>query len=231
MFAALLDTCVLWPSLQRDVLLSFAIEGIYRPVWSSAILDELEYREEKKLVERDGVDTAVARSRAVRLIAMMRPAFDDTEVLGWEALDGTFGLPDVDDEHVVAAAVVAGAGVDPAVIGPELGDVALVAVLGSARHGRSFPGGGRSSVRYRGASAFAFAMNAAHRPAHARSRLRPRRRYRPPRCHPQRRRYLRINAGPTPPHRPRLGHHLRRLLATYLEGVSIRCHTADPQPA
>jgi hypothetical protein len=111
MFAAILDTCVLWPSLQRDVLLSFAIEGIYRPVWSSAILDELEYHEEEKLVERDGVDAGVARSRAVRLIAMMRAAFDDAEAQGWEALDGTFGLPDVDDEHVVAAAVVAGAGV------------------------------------------------------------------------------------------------------------------------
>jgi len=54
-FAALLDTCVLWPSLQRDVLLSLAIQGIYRPVWSSAILAELEYHEAKKLVERHGI--------------------------------------------------------------------------------------------------------------------------------------------------------------------------------
>lgn len=102
---------MLWPSLQRDVLLSFAAEGLYRPVWSSAILEELEYHEAKKLVERHGLDRSVAAQRASRLIATMRSAFDDAEAQGWEALDGMYGLPDPDDEHVVAAAVVAGAGV------------------------------------------------------------------------------------------------------------------------
>lgn len=109
MFTATLDTSVLWPSLQRDFLLSLAVEGAYRPTWSSAILDELEYHEEAKLVKR-GIPIAEAASRAVTLIAAMRREFADAEVEGWEPLEGTFGLPDQDDEHVVAAAVIAGAG-------------------------------------------------------------------------------------------------------------------------
>jgi hypothetical protein len=60
-FAATLDTNVLWPSLQRDVLLSFAVEGIYRPLWSSAILDELAFHEARRLNQRGvGSDDAQA---------------------------------------------------------------------------------------------------------------------------------------------------------------------------
>lgn len=108
MFTALLDTCVLWPSLQRDFLLSLGIEELYRPVWSAVILDELGYYEEQKLRSR-GASQAEAAERSSRLIARMREAFTDAEVTGGEGLEGTFGLPDRDDEHVVAAAVVSGA--------------------------------------------------------------------------------------------------------------------------
>jgi PIN domain len=109
-FAALLDTCVLWPSLQRDFLLSLAVEGLYRPVWSSVILDELEYEEATKRIAR-GEDESTATCRAIDLVSQMRTAFADAEAFGWEALDGTYGLPDTNDEHVVAAAFTAGAGV------------------------------------------------------------------------------------------------------------------------
>ena len=109
MFTALLDTCVLWPSLQRDVLLSLAAEGMYRPVWSSAILAELQ-RSETVKHRRHGESDDVAAARAAYLIAQMREAFTDAEIAGWEGLEGSYGLPDPDDEHVVAAAVVAGAG-------------------------------------------------------------------------------------------------------------------------
>lgn len=110
MFTALLDTCVLWPSLQRDFLLSLSVEGLYRPVWSSAILDELAFHEAEKLVKR-GESRGEADERAERLVHTMQVAFEDATVTGWEPLEHSFGLPDPDDEHVVAAAVVARAGV------------------------------------------------------------------------------------------------------------------------
>jgi predicted nucleic acid-binding protein len=110
MFTALLDTSVLWPSRQRDFLLSLAIEGLYRPVWSWAILEELEYCEADKLTNR-GVPLGEAELRARRVIEQMQQHFNDAEVTGWEPLEGTFGLPDPNDEHVSAAAVMARAGV------------------------------------------------------------------------------------------------------------------------
>lgn len=97
--------------MQRDFILSLAIEGSYRPIWSAQILDELEYHEAKKLEERLSLARDEATQRAQDLVTQMRAAFADAEVVGWEPLVGTFGLPDPDDEHVVAAAVIGGAGV------------------------------------------------------------------------------------------------------------------------
>lgn len=79
MFAALLDTSVLWPSLQRDFLLSLAIEGLYRPLWPSEILAELEYHETQKLIDR-GEQPDGAAVLARHLIDQMTTAFDDTLV-------------------------------------------------------------------------------------------------------------------------------------------------------
>lgn len=108
MFVALLDTSVLWPSLQRDFLLSLHIQGAYRAVWSDAILGELHVAEVAKLVRR-GAGEVEAVDRADRLIGEMRAHFADSLVSGWEPHEGAFGLPDENDEHVLAAALVGGA--------------------------------------------------------------------------------------------------------------------------
>jgi hypothetical protein len=109
-FTALLDTSVLWPSLQRDFLLSMAAEGLYRPIWSQAILDELIRVEADKRVRR-GAQPEQAAQAARRLVDQMGWAFDDSCITGWEPLEGSYGLPDPNDEHLVAAAMVGGAGV------------------------------------------------------------------------------------------------------------------------
>ncbi|GAA1531509.1 PIN domain-containing protein [Kribbella lupini] len=110
MFAALLDTCVLFPSRQRDFLLSLAVQNLYRPLWSSEILDELVECEVEKHLTRHGLSEPEALARAAWLVEQMRAGFDDAEVQNWRPYAGTFGLPDPDDEHVVAAAVAGHAG-------------------------------------------------------------------------------------------------------------------------
>jgi excisionase family DNA binding protein len=70
---------VIWLSLQRDFLLSLAIEGLYRPLWSSEILAELEYHETQKLINW-GEQPDAAAVRARHLIDQMTTAFDDTLV-------------------------------------------------------------------------------------------------------------------------------------------------------
>lgn len=113
MFAAFLDTCALYPATRRDFLLSLAVEGIYRPLWSGEILAELQQNEERKLREMSswsGIEPEEAAWRAGRLVINMEEAFPDAQVSRWEPLEGTFGLPDHDDEHVLAAAVIGGAG-------------------------------------------------------------------------------------------------------------------------
>lgn len=95
--------------MRRNFLLALAVEGAYRPLWSEVILDELEEHEAEKLVNR-GADPADAEAQAAGLVALMRDEFSDAMVTGWEPLEGTYGLPDPDDEHVVAAAHIGGAG-------------------------------------------------------------------------------------------------------------------------
>jgi len=65
--------------------------------------------EVRKLV-KFGETQFQAESRSARLIAHVQSAFDDSCVPGLDSFTKTYGLPDPDDEHVVAAAQIGGAG-------------------------------------------------------------------------------------------------------------------------
>ena len=69
----------------------------------------MEVNEELKRIKR-GDSNEDAEAKARHLAEQMRTHFADSIVTDWEGLEGTFGLPDPDDEHVLAAAIVGGAG-------------------------------------------------------------------------------------------------------------------------
>lgn len=110
MISAVLDTCVLYPALQRDLLLSLARNDAFLPLWSPGILAELEHHEHRKLAKL-GLSHAQSRARAKNLINKMNAAFPAATVPIHADQERVPGLPDPDDEHVVHAALAARADV------------------------------------------------------------------------------------------------------------------------
>lgn len=99
---AVLDACVLFPTVLREMLLEAAATGAFRPIWSARILEEWARATRRLPLGAE----AVARAE----IAAMRATWPDAEVTVPPALIEAMTLPDPDDRHVLAAAVVAGAG-------------------------------------------------------------------------------------------------------------------------
>ena len=96
-YAALLDACVLAPMPLCDTLLRLAEHpAFYRPLWSESILQEVGNVLEHKLHYS-------SEQRERRLVAMRR-AFSEAMVTIPANLD-SFGCPDQNDRHVLAAAV------------------------------------------------------------------------------------------------------------------------------
>lgn len=94
-----LDACTLVPVTLADTMLRLAEVGLYRPLWNARILAETVFALER--IHPDMKTTGAAQRR----IEVMRRAFHDACVSGWEGLVGTFELPDENDQHVVATAV------------------------------------------------------------------------------------------------------------------------------
>lgn len=98
-FPALFDTNVLFGALLNDLILELADRGLYRPLWSADIMEELR----RNLVEA-GEDPRLIRKR----ISTMTTYFPDAMVDGYASLIPTMTC-DPKDRHVLAAAVRGGA--------------------------------------------------------------------------------------------------------------------------
>lgn len=97
----LIDTCVLYPTVMREMLLGVARQGAFTPLWSARILEEWA-RAARKL---GSAGEAQARAE----IAMVRADWPQAEVAVPDALLRRLWLPDPDDIHVLAAAVAGSA--------------------------------------------------------------------------------------------------------------------------
>ena len=103
MYRAVLDTCALVPSLQRDFLLQLAAEEAYAPVWGSGILFELDYVL-AALHDKRGISDSAGRRR--RLFNQLKQAFPGSEVQAPKDREYSYGLNDRDDGHVAHAAII-----------------------------------------------------------------------------------------------------------------------------
>lgn len=98
----LLDACVLYPTVLREILIGVAEEGLYRPLWSARILEEW-----ARAARRNGgaTDEVFARGE----IAVLRARFPEAEVAPRPGLEARLYLPDENDIHVLASAIAGGA--------------------------------------------------------------------------------------------------------------------------
>jgi len=95
---AVLDACVLYSAMMRDILLNLAEQGIYEPKWSKTIENEwlrnlLKNRPDLK------------EENLKRTIRFMNQKFKDANVTDFDHHIPTIQLPDLDDRHVLACAI------------------------------------------------------------------------------------------------------------------------------
>jgi len=94
----LLDACVLYPTILREVLEGVAARGLFAPLWSPRILEEWR----RAAASRHGAEGA--RQAGVE-IALLDDRWPGASVAPPPELEAELHLPDPDDAHVLAAAI------------------------------------------------------------------------------------------------------------------------------
>ena len=94
---AVLDACVLYPTVMREVLIGVASAGLFAPVWSDRLLEEWA----RAAARLDAGQEVVARGE----IALLRSRWPSALVADDTELEETLYLPDIADRHVLASAI------------------------------------------------------------------------------------------------------------------------------
>ena len=97
----LLDTCVIYPTVMREMLLGASRVVGWFPLWSKQILEEWA-RAARKI-------GATGEMQARAEIALLRAAWPKSEISWLPSLEARLWLPDVNDRHVLAAAIAGSA--------------------------------------------------------------------------------------------------------------------------
>ncbi|WP_147124798.1 RSP_2648 family PIN domain-containing protein [Shimia ponticola] len=99
----LIDACVLYPTVVREVLLKSAAAGVFTPLWSARILEEWR-RAAARL-------NPVAAAQAEAEIALVKARWPEAEVDPKPSDEARLYLPDENDVHVLASAIAGSADV------------------------------------------------------------------------------------------------------------------------
>ncbi len=94
---AVLDACVIYPTVLREILIGVAAKGLYQPYWSDRILREWVLATDKL--------GPVARVQAEGEAVQMRAAFPRAMVREQPDIEARLLLPDPGDVHVLAVAI------------------------------------------------------------------------------------------------------------------------------
>lgn len=97
-YTAILDANVLYPQLIRDTLMSLAVERLYHAKWSQMIHNEW--------ISNLLGDRPELASKIPAVVELMNSAVPDCVVTNFEHLINCIELPDINDRHVLAAAIV-----------------------------------------------------------------------------------------------------------------------------
>ncbi|NSX55716.1 RSP_2648 family PIN domain-containing protein [Parasulfitobacter algicola] len=94
---ALLDACVLYPTVMREILLGVAVQSLFQPRWSDRILEEWA----RAAARIEPAQEQIARGE----IALLRANWPDATIPTAPGLEARLWLPDANDIHVLACAI------------------------------------------------------------------------------------------------------------------------------